>query len=57
MIPLSGAPVGERENMLRHVETWGRHVGALASGDRIVVITSSSFGASGHNVLLVHEVP
>ncbi len=56
VIPLTGAPVADREHMIRHVETWGQHVGALVSGDRIVVITSSSISASGHNVLLVHEV-
>jgi hypothetical protein len=56
VIPLSGAPVGDREHLIRHVETWGRHQGALEPGDRIVVITSSSISASGHNVLLVHEV-
>lgn len=56
VIPLSGAPVGDREHLIRHVETWGRYQGALEPGDRIVVITSSSISASGHNVLLVHEV-
>lgn len=56
VIPLAGAPVADRETMIRHVETWGRHIGALTSGDRIVIIASSSMSASGHNVLLVHEV-
>jgi len=56
VIPLAGAPVADREHLIRHVETWGRHVGALTPGDRIIVISSSSISASGHNVLLVHEV-
>jgi hypothetical protein len=38
------------------VVTWGKRHDLLQRGDRVVLLTSTHWQASGHNLMLVHEV-
>jgi len=55
--PLEGAPTEKGSALARFIEEWGRERGFVQSGDRLVVLEGSGLLTSGHNQLLIHEVP
>jgi pyruvate kinase len=54
--PIAGAPAHNLEDLITHVESWGKREGKLKKGDHIVVVSAISLVAKGHNLLAVHEV-
>eukprot|EP00913_Durusdinium_trenchii_P008905 g8371.t1 len=42
------------EQLIRHVVEWGRKENAIGSGNRIVVVASTSWSAAGHDLMIVH---
>jgi len=56
VIPLAGAPLDDREELLRHAVRWGRASDLLAAGDRIVLITGTGLTATAHNSITVYVV-
>ncbi len=56
VIPLAGAPTGDREALLRYVTEWGRTAGLLDSGDRVVLIAGTGLAVTAHNMVVVHEL-
>jgi pyruvate kinase len=57
VIPLAGAPVQNSAELLEYVVQRGQAVGALKSGDRIVLLTGSDVTGRTHNMIQVHVVP
>ena len=56
--PLVTSTVGESpQKMLDFVVRWGKDVGVLHSGSRIVLVGMSNWSADGHDLLLVHAIP
>ena len=56
IIPVSGTPTDGSDKLLDHVINWGRGVGCLVPGDRIVLVSGTGMSASRHNVIVVHHV-
>lgn len=56
ILPLPGAPVGDGPKLREFIDDWGRSVGLLAKGDRVVYVTGSELIAHAHNVVVVQEV-
>lgn len=56
VVPLAGAPTHDNEELLNHVTEWGRKIGYLASGDRIVLIAGTGLSASAHNAVMVYQL-
>ncbi|HQU42477.1 MAG: pyruvate kinase [Planctomycetia bacterium 21-64-5] len=54
--PLENVPTNDSDQLIKHIETWGRTTGMLSPGDHIVVVSGIGLVASGHNMLVVHEV-
>jgi pyruvate kinase len=63
--PLEGAPARQIEKLIQHADEWGRRVGRLAPGDRIIIVggshltagpDDSSMTSGVHDVVIVHEV-
>ncbi|HVA44788.1 MAG TPA: pyruvate kinase, partial [Pirellulales bacterium] len=54
--PLENVPTNDSDQLIKHIETWGRTTGMLSAGDHIVVVSGIGLVASGHNMLVVHEV-
>jgi pyruvate kinase len=54
--PLKGVPARDVNSIIQHIENWGRKAGALAAGDRIVVVCGSPLAQGVHDMLMVHEV-
>ena len=50
------SPIDAIGALVRHIETWGRTAGALATGDRIVLVSGTWMAGAGHNLVLVHEL-
>lgn len=57
VIPLGGAPTGDRRALLGFVTDWGRQAELLSSGDRLVLITGTGMADTAHNMIVVHELP
>ncbi len=45
------------EKLLEFVVQWGRRLNILQSGSRIVLVASTNWSASGHDLMLVHVIP
>jgi len=56
LIPVDGAPVGDRESLLEFIVSRGRAANQLGAGDRIVLLSGLGTSTSRHNMVLVHEV-
>ncbi len=56
VIPLPGAPVEHGDKLLQHVVERGRASGALAAGDRIVMVFGTGIRSSQHNMIVVHQI-
>ena len=56
VIPLPGAPTGDREALLQHITNWGRQAGLLHKGDRVVLIAGTGLAVTAHNMIVVHEI-
>jgi pyruvate kinase len=54
--PLGGAPTRASAALIQFVEEWGRREGCLSAGDHIVLVSGIGLVATGHNMLVVHEV-
>jgi pyruvate kinase len=54
--PLRGVPARDSAHLLEHAEQWGRSHGLLDRGDYVVLVSAIGLIASGHNMLIVHEV-
>ncbi|MBM3954522.1 MAG: pyruvate kinase [Planctomycetes bacterium] len=52
-LAIEGDDVGA---IVSQVTAWGRAAGRLSPGDRIVLVSSSGFARSGHDMAVVHEV-
>jgi pyruvate kinase len=44
------------DELLRYVIEWGRKVGVLNSGSRVVLVGSTDWHEPGHDLMVVHEV-
>jgi len=56
VIPLAGAPTGNRDALLQYVTDWGRAAGLLDAGDRIVLVAGTGLAVTAHNMVVVHEL-
>jgi pyruvate kinase len=56
VIPLAEAPTTDSSQLLPYVIQWGRAEGALATGDRIILITGTGLSSTAHNSIIVHVV-
>jgi pyruvate kinase len=54
--PLAGAPARDSYQLLHHVQQWGKKEGVLQTGDHVLLISAIGLFATGHNMLVVHEV-
>ncbi len=54
--PLEGAPTRASVQLIKFIEEWGRREGYLAPGDHILLVSGIGLVATGHNMLVVHEV-
>jgi pyruvate kinase len=54
--PFAGAPARDSYQLLHHVEQWGKQQGLLKRGDHVVLVSAIGLIATGHNMLVVHEV-
>ena len=43
--------------LLDEVCHWGRKIGVLQTGERLVLVGSSNWSAAGHDLVMVHSVP
>ena len=56
VIPLADAPMASAAELLEYVCNWGKAVGSLAAGDRMVLVVGIGLAAKSHNMLVVHQV-
>lgn len=56
VIPLPGAPIDDKDALLRHVVAWGRGAGMLQPGDRLVLIAGTGLAGTAHNMVVVHQI-
>jgi pyruvate kinase len=54
--PLDNVPMRQSDLLIKHIEQWGHETGNLSPGDHIVLVSGIGLMASGHNMLVVHEV-
>jgi pyruvate kinase len=54
--PLAGAPTKDKEEIIKLVEAWGRRTGTLKPGDHFILVSAIGLVASGHNMMVVHQV-
>jgi pyruvate kinase len=54
--PLAGVPARDSYQLLHQAEQWGKRQGLLQPGDHVVLVSAIGLMASGHNMLVVHEV-
>ena len=54
--PLRSNAAQDTGQLLDFVVRWGKQQNLLGRGDRIVLLTSTHWQATGHDLLLVHEV-
>jgi len=55
--PIPGEQVKSRSELIAQIVLWGKAEGLLASKDRIVLVTGTHTSVTGHNQVLVHEIP
>ena len=56
IIPLSGVPLDDQEELRRAVIAWGQEDGCLEAGDLIVLVTGTGLDPLAHNMVSVQEV-
>jgi pyruvate kinase len=54
--PLDNISTRHSDELIRHIEEWGLKTGNLSPGDQVVLVSGIGLMASGHNMLVVHEV-
>jgi pyruvate kinase len=54
--PVVGAPARDKEELIRTVEAWGRRTSTLKPGDHFILVSAIGLVASGHNMMVVHQV-
>lgn len=54
--PLDNVPTRQSDQLIAHIEDWGRKTGSLSPGEHIVLVSGIGLMGSGHNMLVVHEV-
>jgi pyruvate kinase len=54
--PLDNVPTRQSDQLIKHIEQWGRTNGILSPGDHLALVSGIGLMASGHNMLVVHEV-
>lgn len=54
--PLAAPHFRDSNQLLEHVSGWAKAQNMLAPGDRVVLIASTHWTATGHNMIGVHEV-
>jgi pyruvate kinase len=54
--PMADVPIGDEHATLQHIQTWGRQHGALAKGDRLVIVSGAGIHEGAHNRIAVHEL-
>jgi pyruvate kinase len=54
--PLHTPEFHDSSELLNHVIAWARGQNLATAGDRVVLIASTHWTASGHTMILVHEV-
>ncbi|HET6884135.1 MAG TPA: pyruvate kinase [Pirellulales bacterium] len=54
--PLENVPARQSDQLIDHIERWGHATGKLVAGDHVVFVSGIGLMASGHNMLIVHEV-
>jgi pyruvate kinase len=56
ILPVENAPVSDGPKLREFIDQWGRAVGLLSKGDRVVYVTGTEVVARAHNVVVVQEV-
>jgi pyruvate kinase len=56
VMPLLAPDFRDSAQLLDHVTSWAKGQGLLSVGDRVVLIASTHWTATGHNMIGVHEV-
>jgi pyruvate kinase len=54
--PIAGAPVHDGPALRAFIDQWGREIGLLVKGDRIIYVTGANFYPMAQNVVVIHEV-
>lgn len=54
--PLGDIPANDGHKLLERADRWGKEQGLLRPGDYIVLVSAIGLIATGHNMLVVHEV-
>lgn len=54
--PLENVSARQSDQLINHIEQWGHATGCLAPGDHVLFVGGIGLMASGHNMLVVHEV-
>lgn len=54
--PLAGVPARASDRLLTRIEQWGKEQGILQPGDYMLLVSAIGIVATGHNMLVVHEV-
>ena len=44
------------DELLQHIVEWGRKVGVLDYGSRVVLVGTTDWNSPGHDLMVVHEV-
>jgi len=56
VIPVPAEAAGGYEELLNRAVAWGRKHGALASGDRLVLLAGTGLKTTAHNMIAVHQL-
>jgi pyruvate kinase len=54
--PIAGAPVHDGPALRAFIDNWGRELGLIQKGDRIVFCTGTNFYPMAQNIVVIHEV-
>ncbi len=49
--------IGDPQDLIESISSWGIERGMLSKGDRVVFVTGTGVVDNTHNLLIVHEVP
>lgn len=53
----TSAMIRSPQELIQFVVEWGKKLGVLRSGSRIVVVGRTDWSAEGHDMMLVHAIP
>ena len=56
IIPLSGVPLDDQEELCKAITSWGLEDGCLEKGNLIVLVTGTGLDPLAHNMVSVQEV-